>query len=289
MAVAAASLVDHRGRPLRLASAYESAGTQGRRTQNWAAPASGPNRALAYGLATLRNRSRAADRNNPWLWLAIDRLVSNEVGVGVTRRSRAEDKRFREAATALWNRSRRELDPEGVLDFGGLQGQAVRARRVAGEVFLRRRRRNVNAGLAVPLQILEAEFVPLGFNRELSNGYVRDGIDYDRRGRRCAYWMYPSHPQDDVRLGYNQPLRVPASDVIHHYCPLRPGQRRGEPNAVRALLRAHTFDSYEDAELVREQTRATLQRGHLPRGLHRPGLPLRPLQRCAAGQHGRPA
>jgi len=41
--------------------------------------------------------------------------------------------------------------------------------------------------------------------------------------------MYPSHPQDDVRLGYNRPRRVPAADVIHHYCPLRPGQRRGEP------------------------------------------------------------
>jgi lambda family phage portal protein len=44
--------------------------------------------------------------------------------------------------------------------------------------------------------------------------------------------------------------------VIHHYLPTRPGQRRGEPNAVRSLLGAHTFNSYEDAELRRKQTRA---------------------------------
>lgn len=257
MPVPAVQLLDHRGQPLRLNSAYEAAGT-GRRATNWAAPSSGPNNALNYGLATLRNRSRAADRNNPWLWQAIDRLVSNEVGVGVTLRSRAKDAAFREAAFALWNRSRRELDPEGVLDFGGLQAQAVRARRVAGEVFLRRRRRYSSSALAVPLQVqvLEAEYVPLGYNRDLPAGYIRDGIEFNQMGQRVAYWLYPAHPQDDIARGFGALIRVPASDIIHHYCPTRPGQRRGEPTAVRGLLPAHTFDSYEDAELVRKQTRA---------------------------------
>lgn len=255
--VPAVQILDPRGRPF-AASAYESAGT-GRRAANWSAPASGPNRTLSYTLGTLRNRARAADRNNPWLWQAIDRLVSNEVGVGVLLRARAPDPTFRAAAQALWDRSKRELDPEGLLDFGGLQTQAVRARRVSGEVFIRRRPRNLRSSLAVPLQIqiLEPEFVPLGHHRDLPNGHrIRDGIEFDARGQRVAYWLYPDHPQDDTARGFGALIRVRASDIIHHYCPLRPGQRRGEPNAVRSLLPAHTFDSYEDAELVRKQTRS---------------------------------
>jgi lambda family phage portal protein len=87
--------------------------------------------------------------------------------------------------------------------------------------------------------------------------YVRDGIEFNRRGARVAYWMHTEHPQDDGRAaGFNNLVRIPARDVIHHYLQTRPGQRRGEPVAVRSLLGAHTFDSYEDAELVRKQTRA---------------------------------
>lgn len=245
------------GIPMR-ASSYEAAGT-GRRSKTMTAPGSGPNRSLSYSLETLRNRSRAADRNNAWLWLAVDRLVSNEVGIGVTLRSRAEDLAFREAANRLWARSSQELDAEGLLNFGGIQAQAVRARRVAGEVFIRRRRRDPILGLAVPMQIqvLEAEYVPLGYSRDLDNGnYVRDGIEYNLRGARAAYWMHTSHPNDDGRIGFENLVRISASDVIHHFAPTRPGQRRGEPNSARSLLGAHTFDSYEDAELVRKQTRA---------------------------------
>ena len=257
--VPAVQILDSRGRPMMRNSAYESATTARRGTQ-WNAPGTGPNQVLGYNLTTLRNRSRAAERNSPWLWAAIDKLVSNEVGVGVTLRPRAKDKAFRAAAADLWERSRHELDPEGTLDFGGLQSQAVRARRVAGEVFIRRRRRANDSPLAVPLQIqiLEAEFVPIGDHRDLPDGNsIRDGIEFDNRGARVAYWVWTAHPCDDSRgVGTNRQIRVPAADIIHHYLPVRPGQRRGEPNAARSLLPARTFDTYEDAELMRKQTRA---------------------------------
>lgn len=102
-------------------------------------PASGPNRALNFNLQTLRNRSRQAERNILWLWCAIDALVTNEVGIGVTLRSAAVDEAFRDAANALWALARDQLDPAGILNFGGVQEQAVRGRRVAGEVVIRRR------------------------------------------------------------------------------------------------------------------------------------------------------
>jgi capsid protein len=63
MSVPSIRLLDARGRPL-VNQSYEAAG-QGHRATHWVAPSSGPNRALSYGLTTLRNRARAAYRNNP--------------------------------------------------------------------------------------------------------------------------------------------------------------------------------------------------------------------------------
>ncbi len=64
----ALKILDHRGRPMVLnQGAYEASGTAGRRARNWTTPGFGLNRALSGNLQTLRNRSRAADRNNPWL------------------------------------------------------------------------------------------------------------------------------------------------------------------------------------------------------------------------------
>lgn len=234
------------------------AASSGDRLRQWAASSLGPNQSLTHSLQTLRNRSRDADRNNPWIHQGTGRLVSHEVGTGVTLRSRATDEAFRTAANALWQVSISELDPEGVLNFGGLQTQLVRARRVAGEVFVRRRLRRISAERAVPLQVqvLEAEFVPVHYHEDRSNGHhIRSGIEYNRRGQRVAYWMHREHPQDDT-VDFGQLIRVPARDVIHHYLPVRPGQRRGEPNAAQALVSARTFDDYEDAELIRKKTRA---------------------------------
>lgn len=242
-------------------SAYEGAGT-GRRALTWYAPNSGPNATLSNALPNLRNRSRAGYRNNPLLASAIDSLVSNEIGCGIIPRSRHDDEAIRKAINSLWERSVNEFDPEGVLDFYGMQAQLARARRTGSEVFIRKRRRFADEQLAVPMQIqiLESEFVPVEKNESLPNGNtIRHGIEFNKRGQRVAYHMYASHPGewsgpsiiDSTRL-----LRIPASDVIHHYLPTRPGQVRGEPDAAQALLKAHTFDSYDDAELVRKQTKA---------------------------------
>ena len=51
-------------------------------------------------------------------------------------------------------------------------------------------------------------------------------------------------------------VRVDASEIIHMFRPLRPGQIRGEPWLARALVKLHELDQYDDAELVRKKTAA---------------------------------
>jgi Bacteriophage capsid protein len=48
-------------------------------------------------------------------------------------------------------------------------------------------------------------------------------------------------------------VRVPASEIIHLFRPLRPGQIRGEPWLARALVKLNELDQYDDAELVRRK------------------------------------
>ena len=241
-------------------SAYEAGGTSGRRTKGWLPGASGPRSTVNNSLVNLRNRSRDQIRNNGTMAHGITSLVSSEVGTGIVPRSRAADEELREEINKLWNRSAAEFDADGVLDVYGMQSLASRTRRAAGEVFLRRRRRSARDGLAVPLQIqmLEPEFVPVGLNKSLPNGNeICAGIEFNKRGQRVAYHMYRQHPGDGYQgFANDNLLRIPARDVIHHYMRLRPGQIRGEPDAVASLLSARDLHDYQDAELVRKKARA---------------------------------
>lgn len=247
------------GQPLTMSSSYRSAANT-RRTAGWYAPGNGPNAAITGNMATLRNRSRAEQRNNPWAARALSALMVNEIGTGITPRSRAENKELRSGLDELWRDFVPEIDPEGILCAYGQQGMCAINRRMSGEVFLRRRRRSLADGLTVPLQVqvLESEFVPETLHKKLPNGNrIYAGIEFNRRGKRVAYMMHREHPGDpQASFDYNKLIRVPAADVIHHFRPTRPGQVRGVPGTTQGLLKAREYDQYDDAELKRKQQRS---------------------------------
>lgn len=256
LSLAARKLADGGSAPKRArASAYEAA-SRGRRLQQWRASSGGPNSLLLGNLDTLRPRSRDAVRNNGWISGALESWVANEVGTGIVPRSQAADPEFAAAADALWGDWTKEADADGLLDFYGLLALAVRSRKEAGEVFIRRRTRRPEDGLVVPLQLqlLESELCPLNHS---SGEAVRAGIEFDGVGRRRAYHMYGRHPGEHGGEVDATKLRpVPADAIIHHFAPLRPGQLRGQPWTVQALIRSRSFDEYDDAELERKKTRS---------------------------------
>lgn len=258
MAVRTSQIVDACGRPLVVNQAYEGA-AHSHRTKGWSAPNTGPNGALLSARQTLVNRSRAGHRNSPFIHGAIESGVVTEIGTGIRPRSTCADETYAKAANELWLEVCEQVDPENILDFYGIQEQMNRARRSSGEVFLRLRPRPFSSKLALPfqLQVLESDHVPDNYEKELKNGnHIKAGIEFNRRGQRVAYWVYPYHPQDGFKKNFGKLVRVPARQMIHHYMPTRPGQLRGEPDAVQSLLKEHTFNSYDDAELQRKRSRA---------------------------------
>ena len=242
---------------------YDGIGS-GRRGLAWQVSNPGAVAALAYSQNELRAKSRDLVRRNAWAAAGVEAFVANAIGTGIKPQSMLTDSTLRESIHSLWSDWCEEADTAGLTDFYGLQALACRAMLEGGEALVRLRYRRPEDGLAVglQLQLLEPEHLPTTLNTELPSGnVVRAGIEFDRLGRRAAYHLYRSHPGDGSLApmsgaGGMDTVRVQASEIIHLFRPLRPGQIRGEPWLARALVKLNELDQYDDAELVRKKTAA---------------------------------
>jgi lambda family phage portal protein len=239
---------------------HDIAGGGGRRSRAWRVGSFGPNTAVRYSLDEVRRKSRDQVRKNPYAAFAVDRLVSNIIGTGITPKSAAPHEGFRRAVAKLWLDWTDQADSVGAHDFYGLQALAVRGMVEGGETFTRLRTRLPSDGLVVPLQlqVLEGDHCPHLKDDAAAN--IRAGIQYGAIGQRLGYWMHREHPGDGVLAGMPaiEQALVPAEDIAHLYRSLRPGQDRGEPWLTRALRTLYDLDAYLDAELVRKKTAAML-------------------------------
>lgn len=244
----AITLYDHLNRPLR-ATAYDASGG-GRRAANWW-PSGESINAIFEGTAdTLRTRSRDQVRRNPWLSSAKDTYVSNVIGTGILPVTPLKPLR------AIWDDWVDESDADGLSDFYGQQTLAVGQMFEAGECFARMRPRRLEDGLTVPMQVqlLETDFLRSTMNENLNGGRgrIRQGIEFDAIGRRVAYHFYREHPGERFRVSGIETTRVPASEVIQLFEPLRPAQLRGLPKTAAALALLYTIDQSDDARLKRD-------------------------------------
>lgn len=256
----------------RVKAKYDAAG-QGRRLAGWNPTSSGPNKAIE-GLQKIRDRSRDVSRNDWSGEAGVQKWTTNLIGVGITPRfKRIKSKERKQSLVDLWHDFVAESDADGVLDLYGMQTLAVRSWLEAGEVFIRRRRRFLDYGLVVPVQVqlLEADMVPLidedsRFGMPAGN-IIRSGIELDKRGRRVAYWVYKEHPGDGVAFVFGMELvRVLASDMLHMFEPKRPGQLRGVSMLASVLVRLKNINDYEDVTLERQKL-ANLYVGFMTRSV----------------------
>lgn len=254
-------ILDSRGQKIRAAyTGFEGAGS-GRRLSTWGTTTAGPNHTLFSSLGNLRARSRELSRNDPQVDGALDCLVSNIVGMGISPRWQLSDSKLKKRLQQLWADWTQEADADGLLDFYGLQALIARAIIEAGEVFIRFCPRRSGSGLLVPLQlqILEADHLDHGYNTVAPSGNeIRMGIEFDKTGQRKAYWMFKEHPGETslTRINPYDRIRIPATEILHAFKPLRPGQQRGRPWLSSLILTMHELNQFNDAELVRKKTAA---------------------------------
>lgn len=256
MPVAAPSAVA----PLKFRNRYDAAG-HGKRMAGWNPGSAGPNEVM-QGLQRIRDRSRDSTIND-WSGASANKQwASTLIGIGIIPRfHRIKSKTKRQRLMDLYEQFVREADADCVNNLYGLQTLAVKTWFAAGEVFARRRYRSERDGLAVPFQVqmLEPEMVPIDLNDDgtmvKAGNKIRMGVEFDRRGRRVAYWVYKEHPNDSSTpvMSADLYVRVPAEDMIHMFESNRPGQIRGVPEMAPTLMRLRNIADYEDVTLERQK------------------------------------
>lgn len=253
--------------PAKRANAFDSAGS-GRRARGWVSSTEGINSLMFANAETLRNRSRDANRKNPWAANAKASYRANAIGTGIKPRSLFPEAEVRKVIHREFRRYTDQADFYGRTDLYGLQAVSFDAMFEAGEVLIRKHIVTHDAAgrrLRVPLQfqVLEADHLPLNTWTRPKNvaegNEVRSGVEVDPQGRPVAYHIYPEHPGETVFWGRSQELvRVPASEMIHMFRSERPGQLRGQPWLTQVLVTLYELDQYTDAALLRRKFSAMI-------------------------------
>ncbi|MBI4968184.1 MAG: phage portal protein [Rhodospirillales bacterium] len=236
------------------------AGQGNRRLKSFQPSRAHLNTLIAAAGTDITARARYLIRNNGYAANAIESWAGNVVGAGIKPSSLINESDLKARVQKLWLSWTDESDAEGFTDFYGQQRRAAREVFIAGEVFFRFRPRWPEDGLSVPLQLqmIPSEMLPLTRTELLAYGNViRQGIEFDRIGRRVAYHFLKRHPGDMTDPGLvGETARVPASEIVHIVDPVDAGQLRGVSRFAPAIVKLFLLDQYDDAELDRKKVAA---------------------------------
>lgn len=145
---------------------------------------------------------------------------------------------------------------DGLTDFYGFQALVVHTMAVHGECFVRLIIRPVAGRPALQVQIVAPDQVDPSLSRELDGGRrIIGGIEFNAAGQRLAYHVFKQRPGDALATSF-ETIRVPASEMVHVFKPVSPGQVRGVSWLAPILLRLHEIDELEDAQLMRQRIAA---------------------------------
>lgn len=242
------------------------AGRMGRRLGSWLPTRVHVNTLVSQSGLTTLARARFLARNNSYARSARDCWSSNLVGAGIKpswtspieeKESAEQQKKDFHSLFAQWAQ---QADADGTSDYYGMQYRVANELFDAGEIFVRKRPRLLSDGLAVPmqLQLLPSEMLPTFLTMPLDNGnMIRQGIEFDKIGRRVAYHFWRNHPGDQTVIPkYGERIRVSADQVLHIYEAEEAGQIRGLPKLTPSIVALWMLDLYDDAELDRKKVAA---------------------------------
>jgi lambda family phage portal protein len=253
------------------AGSYTGASTSKRSMKVWNVSGGDPDSDILGDLPTLRERSRDLNRNSPMAGGAINTVVTNVIGRGLSLQSRIDRKFLKlsdEAAEAweenterewsIWAESQ-ECDVARTLVFRDMQALAFRQVLENGDVFalLPRFKRGTGA-YQLRVQLIEADRVCNPKNAT-DTDVMAAGIEKDAYGAPIKYHILKQHPGNLAvfvlakaeweaveAFGAKTGMR----NVIHLYPVLRPGQTRGVPYLAPVIESLKLIDRYTEAELM---------------------------------------
>ena len=210
------------------------------------------NSAIRQGGALLRERSRFLCRENGLAISSKAIWTAYAVGTGIMPTPIGLTASRKKALLQAFYDWCQQSDFDGLTDFFGQTAQISDERFEVGEIFVRK---VVTADRPLQLQMLASEQLPytvVNPTGKAAGNVVRLGIEFDGP-KRVAYHFYLYHPGDGTvsvadRL---RTVRIPADEILHIYKVRTPGQLRGLPDTLGALIPANKLDEYDDALIER--------------------------------------
>lgn len=221
-----------------------------------------------YDLPMLRGRARDLVRNAPLAGGAINTMVTNVVGTGLSAQPApdAEALGIDDAAAEAWACSTlREFklwaettscDVTRTQNLYGLQSLVFRSALESGDVFiLLPSLRRAGQPYSLSLQVVEADRV-CNPNLVADSPQIAGGITFDAYGAPTDYHICRTHPGSMIRRSefkWDQVAVFGAAtgrrNVLHLFDRRRPGQTRGVPILAPVIEPLKQLQRYTDAEL----------------------------------------
>jgi lambda family phage portal protein len=236
---------------------YDAAATF--KTDDWvSATAGGANSEIKNAQAPLRNKGRDVVRNNAYANRALNAIVNNTVGSGISPNIRSKSKLQTKKIKEAWKQwgETSLCDAFGRNNFYGLQALALRSVVESGEVLALKEIRTDG----MKLRLLECDYlVPsvdsVGIHKD-SGEQVYQGIKVDKFGQPISYFTYDSHPGEaNSTANYTE---RPADKLLHVYRQDRPGQLRGVSWFHPVLRVIEDFNEYQMATIIGRKSAASI-------------------------------
>lgn len=251
---------------LALHNAYNAGSKSRPALRNWNPVSGDANNDAMYDLDTMRSRSRDLARNAPLGCAAVNTVVTNVIGTGLSMQANpdakflgmTEDelnewKRIAEFEWNLWCCSV-DCDASRTMDFYGLQSLALRSTLESGDVIaltpsIKRRGRPYS----LTIQMIEADRL-MNRDRLRNTDTMIDGVTIDANGAPVKYTIAKRHPGGYMPIA-NEWVDVDAfgengrRNVLHLFDRRRPGQVRGVPYLAPVVEHLKQLARYSEAEL----------------------------------------
>lgn len=250
---------------LALLGGYNGASLRRPALQNWNPYSGDANSDTITDLPTLRARSRDLARNAPIGGSAINTVVTNVIGTGLSMQANPDAealgwsdeqtgawKKLVEAEWSIWANST-DCDATKTMNFYGLQSLALRSMLESGDVIVITPMISDRAPYQLALQLIEADRLCNKDNAMDTETKIA-GITFDATGAAISYDIAKRHP-GAMRLTGQSWTTINASgdngrkNVIHLFERKRPGQVRGVPYLAPVIEHLKQITRYSDAEL----------------------------------------
>ncbi len=207
----------------------------------------------------MRARARALTRDSSHVSGAIRKICNNVVFKGIhpqanlrTLAGDAKD-RLNTQAEEQWKNWAK------AVDFHEKENLVMRHFWSDGELFVHYYFDEdlLREGL-IPLgmELLECDHLDIGKNSLTDDGRIKQGIQYNTKGKPTDYWLFPEHPGDNTWLSLNSSKPYSAHMIKHLFLKERISQNRGVPWLASIIMEMRDFSEYQSAERIAKRLAA---------------------------------